>query len=641
MKLSTFCRIPARRIAKTGICTLSVLLGTGLFVSAQTVTDRFAPLPAGAVRLTNFLENDIRNSIEHWNKGELPYREFVEFFRSQAAPQFALGEMWGKAVRSGCMFYRYTQDPELKSILKATVEDLLSVQNPNGSISCTPEEQQPGGENGDLWERKYVMLGLDEYYRWVEQNPAVLEALKKHADCLIAQIGHAPKTEIVDLGWSATNIGHEACHIESSTLLEPFMRLYNWTGEQRYLDFASYIVESGGTKHFDLIQQACDNTLPYKMSGHYPKAYEMMSMFEGVVEYYRATGDERCKQAFMNLYDNIRKNEITIIGNAGADQPYHPYVAGEAWGDTAFEQTNPDITRMMETCVGVTWLKFCSQIMRLTGDPSPVDEIEKYVYNGLLGAMKPSGDGFSYVNLLNGNKVVNYGWGWHFGDFYVTCCNLNGPMGLAYIPYVAVMEDDRGPIVNLYNASEIDMTTPRKRPLKLSLETDFPLTGNVIIEVTPEKKEEFTLKLRIPSWSANTVVKVNGKTQEVAPGTYAELTRKWQAGDRIEVAFDMTCRVIDAPHGSNRKGDNFQAVVWGPIVLARDQNIDPDYDKPVRIIADENGIVKIRKVNPTLPTTRIEFAVPTADGEIRMTDYASVNGWEGAQICTWLPVKTE
>ena len=154
--------------------------------------------------------------------------------------------------------------------------------------------------------------------------------------------------------------------------------------------------------------------------------------------------------------------------------------------------------------------------------------------------MKPSGDGFSYVNLLNGNKVVNYGWGWHFGDFYVTCCNLNGPMGLAYIPYVAVMEDDRGPIVNLYNASEIDMTTPRKRPLKLSLETDFPLTGNVIIEVTPEKKEEFTLKLRIPSWSANTVVKVNGKTQEVAPGTYAELTRKWQAGDRIEVAFDMT-----------------------------------------------------------------------------------------------------
>ena len=42
----------------------------------------------------------------------------------------------------------------------------------------------------------------------------------------------------------------------------------------------------------------------------------------------------------LNLYDNIRKNEITIIGNAGADQPYHPYVAGEAWGNTCLLYTS-------------------------------------------------------------------------------------------------------------------------------------------------------------------------------------------------------------------------------------------------------------------------------------------------------------
>jgi DUF1680 family protein len=291
------------------------------------------------------------------------------------------------------MFYRYTHDPELKRILDETVQDLLTTQRPNGSISCTPEDNQPGGKNGDLWERKYVMLGMEEYYEWVNRDPAVLESLKRQAACIIDQIGHAPKTEITDLGWSATNIGHEPCHIESGTLLEPFMRLYKWTGEQRFLDFASYIVESGGTKHYNLFEQAYNNVEPYKMSGHYPKAYEMMSLFEGLVEYYRATGDERCKQTFMNLYNNIRSKEITIIGNAGADRPYHLYVAGEAWGNTAVEQTNPDITRMMETCVGVTWLKFCSQILRLTGDSQPVDEIEKYIYNGLLGAMKPTGIG--------------------------------------------------------------------------------------------------------------------------------------------------------------------------------------------------------------------------------------------------------
>lgn len=604
--------------------------------SVQT-TDKEIPLPPNSIQLTGHLEGYIQNSITNWNKGRLPYDEFVNFFRTHAAPQFALGEMWGKAVRSGCMFYRYTKDPELKTILDNTVQDLLSTQNENGSISCTPVDQQPGSENGDLWERKYVMLGLEEYYQWVNPDSTVLNALKKHADCIIDQVGHAPKKEIVDLGWSATNIGYEPCHIESSTLLEPFMRLYNWTGEQRYLDFARYIVESGGTKHFNLIQQAYDNTDPYLMSGHYPKAYEMMSMFEGVVEYYRVTGDERCRQAFMNLFNNIRKREITIIGNAGADQPYHPNVAGEAWGNTAYEQTNPNITRMMETCVGVTWMKFCSQIMRLTGDPAPADEIEKYVYNGLLGAMKPTGDGFSYVNLLNGNKVVNYGWGWHFDDFYVTCCNLNGPMGLAYIPYVAVMTSEEGPIVNLYNAGEVNMNT-RTQPLQLTIDTDFPLTGHVVINVNPEKAENFTMKLRIPSWSQNTALSVNGEKVEATPGTYAELNRKWNPGDRIEIDFDMTCRVINAPLGSNRAGDNFQAVIRGPIVLARDENIDPNFDQPVAIQADENGVVAITPVQPTLPSTKMEFLVPTSEGDIHMVDYASVDGWNGSKICTWLPI---
>ena len=611
---------------------------TSAAVERMRITDEMRPLPAGAIQMSGYLEEYIQKSINNWNKGKLPYHEFVNFFRTHAAPQFALGEMWGKAVRSGCMFYRYTHDAELKSILDKTVADLLTTQDANGSISCTPADKQPGSENGDLWERKYVMLGLEEYYAHVDSSPAVLEALKRHADCIIAQVGHAPKREITDLGWSATNIGAEPCHIESSTLLEPFMRLFNLTGEQRYLDFATYIVESGGTKHYNLIELACANTPPYLMSGHYPKAYEMMSLFEGLVEYYRVTGDAKCRQAFLNLYNNIRTREITIIGNGGADRPFHPYVAGEAWGNTAFEQTNPAITRMMETCVGVTWMKFCSQVLRLTGAPTAMDEIEKYVYNGLLGAMKPSGDGFSYVNLLNGNKVVNYGWGWKFNGFYVTCCNLNGPMGLAYIPYVAVMEDGSGPVVNLYNAGSVNTRTPGGQPLHLTLDTEFPLSGKVVISISPEQKEKFTVKLRIPAWSKGTVLAVNGKRMEVTAGTYAAITRKWSKGDTVELTFDMACRLVDAPHGTDPAGDNFRAVVRGPIVLARDENIDARYAEPVKVQTRPDGTVDIRPVSPTLPATKMEYLVPTDRGDIRMVDYASVNGWEGKRICTWLPL---
>lgn len=617
----------ARRILFAGVSLLCVVPAF-----SQKVHDAIRPLPAGAVRLDGFFENDIRNSIDHWNKGVVPYAAMVDFFRNGRS-QFALGEMWGKAVRSGCMFYRYTADPELKEILSQTVKDLLSTVRPNGSISCVPPEKQPDGPGGDLWERKYVLLGLDRYYDLVEADPAVLRAMTDQADCIIDQVGEPPKVPITSLGWSPN-------HIESSTLLEPFMRLYNRTGEKRYLDFARYIVSTGGSEGYDIFRQAYDNVPPHEMGGPYPKAYEMMSMFEGAVEYYRVTGDEYVRRSFMNLYDNIRRNEITIVGNGGGDQPYHPAVMGEGWDHTAVEQTNPDITRMMETCVGVTWMKFCSQILRLTGDPSAVDEIEKYIYNGLLGAMKPSGDGFSYVNLFNGEKVTNYGWGTTFGSLPVTCCNLNGPMGLAYIPFVAVMESDRGPVVNLYNAARAELSTPQGDSLSLRIETDFPLSDRVLVRVDPHAASLFTLSLRIPSWSERTVVKVNGKkVRSVEPGAYLSLERIWKPGDRVELAFDMRCRLLDAPRGSNRAGDSFQALVWGPIVLARDENIDPDYDEPVRVVAGKDRVVRVKRVAPTLASTRLEFEVPTDDGPIRMTDYASVNGWEGAHICTWLPVK--
>ena len=77
------------------------------------VKDIFEPLPPNSIRLNGYLDDYINLSMEHWNKGDLPYTEFVNFYR-YGRPKFALGEMWGKAVRSGCMFYRYTQDPELK-----------------------------------------------------------------------------------------------------------------------------------------------------------------------------------------------------------------------------------------------------------------------------------------------------------------------------------------------------------------------------------------------------------------------------------------------------------------------------------------------------------------------------------------------
>ncbi len=613
-------------------------MAAALCVCAGPCGDALSPLPPGAVKLSGVLAEPIAKSISRWHKGNVPYHDFADFF-GKGRPKFALGEMWGKFARSGAMQYRHSRDEGLKAILDSAVKDILAKERPNGSISCVSVERQPAGGDGvtkpdcgDLWERKYVMLGMEDYYEWVSQDPAVLASLERQAKCIIDQIGPAPKMDVRDAGWSVN-------HVESSTLLEPFMRLYKLTGEGRYLDFARYLVECGGARGSDLVQMAYDRVPPHLMGGAYPKAYETTSYFEGLVEYFRATGDERVHRAVTNYFDLVLERELTIVGNGGGDQPYHPKVMGEAWDNTAAEQTNPDMKRMMETCTGVTWMKYASQILRLTGDVRAMDAIERYIYNGLLGAMKPEGDGFSYVNLLNGEKVTNKGWGWKFPSGPVTCCNLNGPMGLAYIPFIAVMQGMGGPVVNIYNAGTATARTASGGDVRLSMGGDLVDADGWWMSVEPSREETFPISLRIPAWSECTKVCVNGKSVgEVAPGRYFELERAWRKGDRVAVRFDFKARRLLAPRGSNRAGDGYQAVVWGPIVLARDENTDAAYAEPVKIKADAAGLVDVKQVRPSIPGHRLEFAVPTEDGEITMCDYASVDGWHGKRIQTWLPV---
>ena len=610
----------------------ALILCASVFAQGQRkVENVMEPLPSGAVTLTDYFENDIRKSVENWAKGVMPYDSVLEFFRT-GRKQFALGEMVGKAIRTNALMYRYTRDEELRDLTKDVVYSLIGTMKPNGSISCTAVENQPGGTDGDIWERKYVLLALSQYYLDVDQDPKVLDAMEKEAASVMTQIGPQTGVSIKDFGWSDN-------HIESSTILEPIMRLYYITGKQEYLDYAAYIVDCGGGLGKNMFQAVRDGDPLTSVGQPYPKAYEMTSLWEGLVEYYRATGDPVLLETIEKYFRSVKENEITIIGNGGADV-YWPKVCGEAWSNTAVEQTNPSVVRMMETCVGVTWIKYCSQYLRLTGDPSAVDAIEKYIYNGLLGAMRPDGKGFSYVNLLNGEKVTNYGWGWNFDGLPVTCCNLNGPTGLAYIPYVAVMQDAEGPVVNLYNAGKAVAKTAKGDEVVLTVDSQFPRGNEVKISVDPSVAGKFSVRLYMPTWSPDTYVEVNGKAvRGVKPGEYLAISRRWKKGDMIRIVFDFRARLIDAPKGGrNPEGEFFQAVQWGPIVLARDENIDPDYNKPVQVVADENGEVKVRQVTPERPGTRMQFVVPTTGGDIKMVDYSSVDCWKGSHIQTWLPM---
>lgn len=613
-------------------CALLVTRPVAVTRAEGKPADVFAFPPPGAVKLKGVLGDAIARCERGWVLGDVPYEEFASFF-AKGHPKYATGEMWGKYMRSACRYYRECRNPEVRRRVDQCLAAILKTQRENGSISCAEIGSQPDGPGGDLWERKYVMLGLEAYYEDVCRDPRVLESLKRQADCIMAQIGPHPKADVRDLGWSPN-------HIESSTLLEPFVVLHRLTGEKRYLDFAGYLFRAGGAKKYDLVKAAHDGVLPHRMGGVYPKAYETTSYFEGLAEYVRMTGDAYAKSAVNRYFEMVLTNELTIAGNGGADLPYHPRVCGEGWGHTAFEQGNPHVHRMMETCTGVTWLKFASHILRMNGDVRAVEAIERYAYNGLIGAMKPDGAGFSYVNLLNGEKTTDTGWGWNFGERRVTCCNLNGPMGLAYLPSLAIMTSREGPIINLYESLDCTLATPSGSRLGMSLDSEFPRGPNATLTVRPATDERFTMRLRIPGWSTRTFVRVNEESEMEAPrGTYLNLDRMWRNGDVVRLRFGLSARLVQAPRGRERAGDPFAAVIWGPIALSRWERDDSGYAAPVDIIANENGEVSVEL--QASDGRGLAFRVPvTTGGTILMRDYATAGGWQEGKICTWLPKKS-
>ena len=163
--------------------------------------------------------------------------------------------------------------------------------------------------------------------------------------------------------------------------------------------------------------------------------------------------------------------------------------------------------------------------------------------------------------------------------------------------------------MNLYNAGTAVAQTASGAEVQLKAEGDLLDIDGWRMVVSPAREESFTISLRIPAWSEKTSVTVNGETVgAVAPGKYL--------------------KDASAP---------FQAVTWGPIALARDENTDPNYAAPVAIQAAADGTVAVERITPTSPAHKLEFRVPTKDGFITMCDYASVDGWKGKHVQTWLP----
>lgn len=543
------------------------------------------------------------------------------------------GEYWGKLLRGGCLVYEYTQDEELYQILTDAVKYALDNRDEYGLITAYKKENWFSG--WELQSRKYTLLGLEHYYDICNDETLkaeLLEALIVNADNILEYVGpeeegKKPITQTSTLPGS----------MNSTSVMQPIVKMYRITGEQRYLDFVAYMLSTGLSEAGNVLFQAYNNDLPREYSVW--KAYELMSTFEGIAEYYRITRDAFCLQAITNFYNNVRDYEMTIIGGVGTD--------GEHFGYSTREQSNPDYTNIMhEDCVTVTWIKFCYQMLLITGDSKIVDTIEQTMYNVMAGCANLSAEGWqmfdSYTRLVFATRVYGVsGAGQPTEGFIYNCCGASGPSGVSMFPKIAMMETVEGGVaINLFargqDVFEIDGTD-----VTFQVDTDYPAAGEIAITLKMDESVAFPVKVRIPSFSRESTLTVNGDAASAVSGTYSIIERKWNDGDVIHLSLDMSTYLIEASQEcTNEKGRNYVALKRGPLTLARDQRLQNEsIIEAVDIVCDEDGRVDAQLVENTAYDSIVCLEIPTSTGSFLVTDFSSVGHTNETRslYSAWLP----
>jgi uncharacterized protein len=359
------------------------------------------------------------------------------------------------------------------------------------------------------------------------------------------------------------------------------------------------------------------------------KAYEMMSCYDGLLDLYRITGEPKYLEAVRSAVRNIIDDEINIAGSG---------TAFECWYKGARYQADPTY-HTMETCVTMTWMKLCFNLLRITGDPSYADQIEKSVYNALLASMKYDGSMIAKYSPLAGIR--------HDGEeqcgMHINCCNANGPRAFMMIPRFAVLGAKDELFVNLYSEGEFKVPLDKNNLVTLEQSTTYPTEGKVEITVSPEKNALFSISLRVPSWSKKTYISINNDTlMDLQPGTYRKITREWHKGDRIAIAFDMRARLVTI--GSS------QAIIHGPVALARDARFSDGFINEPAVIRDNNGLVDLKVSDRKPEEVWMSFTAPLVLGtdlegefknpkQVSFCDFASAgNTWgEDSRYTVWIP----
>ena len=222
-----------------------------------------------------------------------------------------------------------------------------------------------------------------------------------------------------------------------------------------------------------------------------------------------------------------------------------------------------------EGCVTAGWLELNLELLRTTGEPQYADELERTVFNALLGAQDPKTGGFSPYSPMVGHKRPAAA---------LSCTLASGAAALSTLPQMVWGLREDGPAVLLYTPGDATIAVRDGLEVALKSETRFPADGAVTIAVRPPRASRFPLYLRVPAWCTKFTAAVKEVSLEGQPGQFLKIERNWTPGDTVQIQMDLPVRVV--PGGKSYP--DFIAVTRGPQVLALEASLNPQVPYPHR-----------------------------------------------------------
>lgn len=205
----------------------------------------------------------------------------------------------------------------------------------------------------------------------------------------------------------------------------------------------------------------------------------------------------------------------------------------------------------VETCGMVEQMASNEILLGITGDPFWADHAEEVAFNTYPAAVTPDFRALRYITSPNmtisdshnhAPGIDNTGPFLMMNPFSSRCCQHNHSQGWPYYAeHLYMATNDNGVAATLYAASTVDVKVGDSGKISIQQTSNYPFDEAIHFVVrTAQKGVQFPFYLRIPHWTEQAQVRVNGATYAVAKGAkYFKIDRQWNNGDQVELILPM------------------------------------------------------------------------------------------------------